>query len=67
MPRVSHNFSRPPRSFRGGVIKDPGNEVEGVIVYVLANLVSVVKKRYSDNSLSESNSGTTASCHGEHS
>ena len=67
MPRVSHNFSRPPRSFRGGVIKDPGNEVEGVIVYVLANPVSVVKKRYSDNSLSESNSGATASCHGEHS
>ena len=49
------------------MIKDPGNEVEGVIVYVLANLVSVVKKRYSDNSLSESNSGATASCHGEHS
>lgn len=67
VPRVSHNFSRPPRSLRGGVIKDPGNEAEGVIVYVFANLVSVVTKRYSDNSLSESNSGATASCHGEHS
>ena len=49
------------------MIKDPGNDAEGVIVYVLANLVSVVTKRYSDNSLSESNSGATAGCHGEHS
>ena len=49
------------------MIKVPGNGAEEVIVYVLANLVSVVTKRYSDNSLSESNSGATASCHGEHS
>ena len=49
------------------MIKDPGHKVEGAIVYVLANLVSVVTKRYSDNSFSESNSGATASCHGEHS
>ena len=49
------------------MIQDPGNEAEGVIVYVLANLVSVVTKRYSDNSFSESSSGATASCHGEHS
>lgn len=49
------------------MIKDPGNGAEEVILYVLANLVSVVTKRYSDNSLSESNSGATASCHGEHS
>lgn len=49
------------------MIKDPGNGAEEVIVYVLAKLVSVVTKRYSDNSLSESNSGATASCHGEHS
>ena len=64
---VSQSFSRPPRSLRGGVIKDPGHKVEGAIVYVFANLVSVVTKRYSDNSFSESNSGATASCHGEHS
>ena len=48
-------------------MRDPGDEAEGVIVYVFANLASVVTKRYSDNSLSESNSGATASCHGEHS
>lgn len=49
------------------MILDLGNEAEGAIVYVLANLDSVVTKRYSDNSFSESNSGATASCHGEHS
>ena len=49
------------------MIKDPGNEAEGAIVYVLANLVFVVTRRYSDNSFSESNSGATTSCNGEHS
>ena len=49
------------------MIQDPDNEAEGAILDALAYLVSVVTKRYSDNSFSESNSRATTSCHGEHS